>query len=152
MNEETSTAKLWLIRVILPLALVVGVGLLATTRPTPSVVDADGDGGERLHKIGLAINDATTRLGRPPATVEELRPFLAEVGKPDQLLFSPVDGRPYVILWGVDVRSTAVSTVLAYEQVGSMGRRYVLTATAVVQLTDDELAAAEFPAGHRRPD
>ena len=58
MNEELSTAKLWLIRVIVPPLLVVGVGLLATLRPTPSAVHFEDDGGEQLHKVGLAINDA----------------------------------------------------------------------------------------------
>jgi len=150
MTAGMSNAKLWLVRVVLPAALVIGVGLLVTRPPRPAAVPDEEPVGERLHKIGLALNEAATRLGRPPMDLSEVRPFLAEHGDPDHLLVSPRDGQPFRVFWDVDVRSVAYDTVLAHEQVGSGGTRFVLTATAVVQLTDAELNAAAFPAGHRR--
>ena len=150
-NAEPSTLRLWLVRVVIPAVLVIGVGLFVTQPPT-ALVKPDGDlAGERLHKIGLAINDATAGLGRPPANIEELRPFLEDQGDPDALVVSPADGLPFVVFWGVDVRTAAYDTVIAYEQLGSAGKRFVLTASGVVRLTDDELATADFPAGHQPP-
>jgi hypothetical protein len=141
MNEEPSTAKLWLVRVILPAAVIVGVGLLLTTQPTPRVADMEGEGSERLRNIGLAIDEATTRLGRPPANEEELRPYLAEQGSPDRLLVSPIDNEPYVVLWGIDIRTGELGTVLAYDRKAQNGLHHVLTAAGVVRLTEAELQA-----------
>ncbi len=143
--------RLWLIRVVVPAVLIVGIGLLiARRRPAPEP-DIDVPSEERLHLIGLAINSATHDLGRPPRDLDELRPFLREHGHPDRLLVSPTDGQPYVVHWGTDVRSAAYNTVLAYERSGAAGKRFVLTPTAVVQLTDAELAEADFPAGFQPP-
>ncbi|HEY1376206.1 MAG TPA: hypothetical protein VGF55_05400 [Gemmataceae bacterium] len=144
-------AKLWLTRVLIPAALIIGVGLLITRRPAAMIPGDDEPSRERLHKIGLALAAATERLGRPPRDAEELRPLLREYGDPDRLLVSPVDGHPYVILWGADGRTAAFNTVLGYERNGSAGKRYVLTPTAVVQLTEAELAEADFPAGYPSP-
>src|SRR5438094_5134245 len=140
----------WLARVLIPAALILGIGLLMTRRPA-AVTHDDVPSGERLHKIGLAIDDAINGLGRAPRDVEELTPFLRGHGDPDRLLMCPVDGRPYVILWGVDVRAVGGGTVLAYEQFGSGGVRSVLTAAGVVQMTDVELNEADFPPGYRPP-
>src|SRR5437868_1386752 len=127
MTVEPSAPKLWIVRVIIPTLLIVGVGLLLTRRAPAPVADSDLDSAERLHRIGLAINDATSALGRPPANASELRPFLAEQGDADRLLISPADGCPFVVLWAVDVRGIDPEAVIAYEQVGSGGRRWVLT-------------------------
>jgi hypothetical protein len=150
MTDQPSTLKLWLVRVILPAAAIIGVGLLMVRRPPPPV-EPDESSGERLHKIGLAINEATARLGRPPANLEELRPYVGEHGDPDRLVVSPLDGQPFVILWGTDVRSVGYGTVLGYERSGTGGRRFVLTASTVLQMTDEELNRADFPAGHQPP-
>jgi hypothetical protein len=149
MPEQPSMLKLWLVRVILPAAMIIGIGLLMVRRP-PSPVDPDESSGERLHKIGLAINEATARLGRPPGNLDELRPYLREHGDPDRLVVSPVDGQPFVLLWGIDVRSAAYDTVLGYEQIGTGGRRFVLTASTVLQMTDDEFAKVA-PLPNNRP-
>jgi hypothetical protein len=141
MTDEPSTAKLWLVRVIIPAALIVGVGLLVTRRaaaPVAAVAPTDLDSAQRLHRIGLAINDATTNLGRPPADLAELRPYLVEHGDPDMLVVSPADGQPFVFLWGIDVRSAGYDTVLAYERFGTGGRRVVLTASTVLEMTPEE--------------
>jgi hypothetical protein len=140
----------WLARVIIPAVLIVGIGLLLMTRrPPPAVVSEGPSSGDRLHKIGLAIDDATSRLGHAPRNLDELMPSLRGEGDPDVLLVSPVDGLPYAIVFGVDARMTGTGTVLAYEQSATNGKRNVLTTTGVVQLTDAEFASAEFPPGHR---
>lgn len=152
MNDGPSTLRLWLVRVLVPAALIIGVGWFTVGRP-PAVDEPSGDSSaERLHKIGLAINEATARLGRPPANFAELRPYLKEHGNPDQILVSPTDRQPFVLLWGVDVRSAGYGTVLGYERHGSGGRRFVLTASSVLQLTEEELGRADFPPGFRPPE
>src|SRR4051812_1077733 len=133
MPAEPSTAKLWIVRVIVPLAVILSAGLLVTRRGSPPPQNPGPDSPQRLHRIGLAINDATASLGRPPANADELRPFLDQ-SEPDVLLRSPDDGQPYVIFWGVDVRAVDPEAVLAYERLGSGGMRYVLTATTVKHL------------------
>lgn len=142
MADQPSTLKLWLVRVILPAAAVIGVGLLVVRRPAAPVEPGGEPSDERLHKIGLAIDAATANLGRPPSNLDELRPFLEEQGDPDRLVVSPIDGQPYVLLWGIDVRSAGTDTVLAYERFGAGGRRFVLTASTVLPMTDAEFAKA----------
>jgi hypothetical protein len=152
MTAEPSVPRLWLVRVVVPMALIVCAGLLVTRRPAAPPTNSELDSAQRLHRIGLAINDATARLGHPPADVGDLWPFLQENGDPDQLIVSPDDGQRYVILWGVDVRTVDPEAVLAYERLGSGGMRYVLTATTVKRLSGGELDRAEFPAGFGPPE
>ena len=109
---------------------------------------------QNLKKISAAYLEATTKLERPPANVEELKPFLKKYGDPATFLRSPDDGQEYKILWGVDFQ-TAIKggtlPVLAYEQEGKDGKRYVLLVRRVVHMTEDEFRAAPFPPGHKAP-
>jgi hypothetical protein len=97
------------------------------------------------------LDQATTKLGRPPARVGELRPFLEQVGDPEQILRSPRDGLPYVIICGVDFRQLPITTmpppIMAYEQVGANGKRYVLTVMGVMPMRDEEFAKAKLLKG-----
>ncbi len=111
---------------------------------------------DRLYKLGKAYQRASSRLNRAPVDFEELRPDL-EPGDSDELLRSPNDGEPFVILWGVDFRALPPSpkaphTVAAYEQRGSNGKRYVLRfPLEVAHLSKEELGKAVFPPGHGPP-
>jgi hypothetical protein len=97
---------------------------------------------ENLSKIGAAYDQATERLGHPPKGPEQLQPFLKQYGDPETILRSPHDGLPYVILWGKNIRNTPIDTmpppILAYEQQGVNGKRYVLTAMGIMPMTDEE--------------
>ncbi len=111
---------------------------------------------EHLMHVGSAYNRFNAKYAKAPAAAADLKPFLQEFGNPDDLLRSPRDGAPYVICWGVNllvpqpwVQSTGI---LAYEQRGVQGKRYVLTTMrSVVLMTDDEFRQASFPPGHRPP-
>ncbi len=84
-----------------------------------------------LSKIALAYLDAHSRLGHGPKNAEELKPSLKDFGNPDELLVSPNDGQPYVIVWGVDptrggpTEYKGMWQILAYERQGTSGRRAV---------------------------
>jgi hypothetical protein len=103
-----------------------------------------------LSQIARAYDLATERLGHPPADANQLKPFLAEVsgGDPDTVLVSPHDGQPYVIIWGVQFRKAPIQVmpppILAYEQKGVAGKRYVLTTMGVLPMTDSDFAKATF--------
>jgi len=84
-----------------------------------------------LKNIALAYMDAHEKLGRGPKNAEELKPFLKEFGNPDELLVSPNDQEPYVIIWGVDpgrggpTEYEGMWQILAYEKKGTGGKRAV---------------------------
>ena len=84
-----------------------------------------------LKHIAMAYNDATSQLNRPPKNAEELKRFLKEFGNPEELLVSPNDGQPYVIVWGVDptrggpTEYQGMWPVLAYERQGTGGARAI---------------------------
>jgi hypothetical protein len=89
---------------------------------------------------------------RPPRDANDLRRFFKELGvggDPDQVLRSPRDGQPYVILFGAPLDATGAHTILAFERQGAEGRRYVLTvARGVKLLTQEEFDRAAFAQGH----
>jgi len=86
--------------------------------------------------------------GRPPANAKEAWPFLQEQGDPETLLKSPVDGQPYVVLWGVNWPTIPIKEmpppIVAYEKAGKGGTRYVYTVMGVMPMTDEEFARAQF--------
>jgi hypothetical protein len=107
----------------------------------------------KLESIGRAYIWATRSLGRPPADLTELLPFVEKQGKPTNILSSPNDGQGFEIVWGVDLRQLkargSAVPVIAYEKVGKGGKRYVLRGRAdVVLLTDGELKSSAFPEGY----
>jgi hypothetical protein len=78
--------------------------------------------------VALAYSEAHSRLGRGPKNAEEIKPFLKEFGNPDELLVSPNDGQPYVVVWGANPRGGPTDykqmfPILAYESKGIRGRR-----------------------------
>jgi hypothetical protein len=99
---------------------------------------------ENLTKILAAYDQATRQLGRPPANLEEFKPFLTPYGNADEILRSPHDGQPYGFVWGVNVQKSSLHTMppstLAYERQGVDGKRYVLTVMGIVPMTEEEFA------------
>jgi hypothetical protein len=69
----------------------------------------------------------------------------------NQLLISPNDGQPLVILWGTDPRPDQDPSplVIGYEKNGKWGQRFVFHTMGVVQMTSADFARARFPGGHQ---
>jgi hypothetical protein len=57
---------------------------------------------ERLTAIGKAYQKAASRLGKPPRSAEDIKDDV-EGGFTPELLRSPNDYEPFVVLWGVDL-------------------------------------------------
>jgi|SRR5262245_7414674 len=86
---------------------------------------------QELTFVAMAYGDAHAKLGRGPKNSDELKPFLKTFGDPDDLLISPNDGQPYVVVWGLDPSRGGPTDykqmfpILAYETTGSRGKRAV---------------------------
>ncbi len=102
---------------------------------------------QNLRFIGRAYVKACSANGQEPKDGEELKAFLKEFGDPDTILTSPVDGQPYVILWGTPVARAErgqAEVLLAYEKTGAHGKRLVLNAALLVHtMTEEEFTQAQ---------
>lgn len=135
---------------LLVLAAIAGCSSTVTPPPSPAAA-------ENLRKIALAYNNAVGKNKKPPQNLEQLKPFLKDMGNPEEILRSPGDGQPYVIIWGVTSFSQLNPSVpmgdpvvIAYERNGVDGRRFVATTMGnVVEMSDEEFAKANFPRGHK---
>jgi hypothetical protein len=111
---------------------------------------------QALTFVALAYSEAFSRLGRGPKDAEELKPFLKEFGNPDELLISPNDGQPYVIVWGANptrggpTEYQQMFPILAYESAGTGGKR-ALTDIRGRPLTvpNEDFSKLTFVAGHK---
>lgn len=114
----------WLALAVASLSVFAACNRVQEIKPTKEV--------EVLYKIQSAYDLAYNKVGRPLKDFEELKPFLADVSDPQTQLVSPNDGKPYVILYGIDRRNFDKGIpVLAYEQTGKDGVRRVLTAMGI---------------------
>ncbi len=87
--------------------------------------------------------------GRPPANEAEFKEFVRSlpseqlagfnVTDPESLFVSPRDGKPYVVVYGPTEGSSklAGASVIAYEQVGARGTRYVANSMGEVKEVDE---------------
>src|SRR5262245_58153996 len=85
---------------------------------------------KELTYIAMAYSDAHGQLGHGPKDAEELKPFLKVFGDPEDLLVSPNDEQPYVVVWnanpsGGPTEYQGMFPILAYEKEGSGGRRAI---------------------------
>lgn len=105
-----------------------------------------------LRRISQALQLAEDRSRKPPRDEEELKTWLAglgEPGTPESFLISEQDGLPFVIFYGKKIDPGAKDVIVAYEQLGAEGQRYVLTLAGYVKLlTDVEFENSPF-AGKR---
>ena len=122
-------------------------GFVAGCSPDPvEVSKSRSEQVANLQKIRAAYNQAIEKLGRPPANEKEARRFLEAFGSPDEILKSPVDGEPYVVIWGVNLKHVPLrmpAAIIAYEKTGREGQRNVLTMQGCDLL--DEAAFAGSP-------
>jgi hypothetical protein len=106
-----------------------------------------------FQRIGAAYNQAAQARRKPPASANDLRPFLRqEPGAPDPLV-SPNDGKPVVIVPGVTMDRPAepdIQSIVAYEQTGVNGKRLVVDVRGMVRtVTDKEFVEIKFVGGHQ---
>jgi hypothetical protein len=126
---------------------------------TPEPIKQEADGSyQHLKIIGSAYLRASADLGRPPENAKEILPYIHYKGEggAEAVLRSPNDGLEYKILWSVsrddmEPRASGRFPVLAYEQQGRDGWRYVLCVKNIEPMTDEQLKKAPFPPGHKNP-
>ncbi len=99
---------------------------------------------QAILQVGQAYREAYAATNKPPAGVDDLKPYLAKFGDPGKALVSPTDGQPYEITWGLvpgrPPRSTQVRPFLVCEKSGKDGKRYVLDFKMKVRrLTDEQM-------------
>jgi hypothetical protein len=142
VTEMTTRLNRGLALVFLALAPVASSGCSRGSVGTPSKDT------ENLTSIRKAYMAATNRLGRPPKNLDELKPSLSAEGNADELLISPNDGLPYIIVFGADPRKY----VMAYEQKGVDGVRMVIDHTPLPKRIENErFDILTFPPGYKKP-
>jgi prepilin-type N-terminal cleavage/methylation domain-containing protein len=111
-----------------PAVLLAGLG--GCWSSTPKVIPLT-QSEHNLVNVAKGYIDAHEDLHHAPKNAEELKPYLKPYGDPDQLLVSPNDGEPYVVVWGADpsrggpTEYQQMFPILAYERKGTGGRRAV---------------------------
>ena len=125
---------------------------MASCGPDVVVTEVPADRA-RLQAIVTMYAYACRDLRRPPKSAEELLPIFkqAKIENPNEFLISTRDGKPYSIIWGLDLagRYRGSKTPVAYESVGKDGKRLLVTCDSVVkELSADELAQFDWPKGY----
>ena len=102
-----------------------------------------------IKPLGMMYGQFQGRHGRPPTDDAELKKFVEEnratlstwgVSDPQTIFNSPRDNNPYVIRYG-ELRGEKTSTgthVIAYEQEGAAGKRFVADTMGNVMEVDAE--------------
>jgi hypothetical protein len=128
---------------------------LAGCKSGPNVVALSASE-QNLTFIALAYLEAHGKLGRGPKNAEELKPFLKEHGDPDQILTSPNDGQPYVVVWDADPTRGGPTAyrqmwaILAYERKGSGGKRAVTDIRGrPLTIPAEDFSQLSFVGGHK---
>lgn len=108
-----------------------------------------------LQQIAKAYLMELTYYQRPPRDMDALRSLIEDLhkldmGAPvDEAIVSPRDQQPFVIILGADT-SDAGESILAYEQKGTNGTRWVVTLGGTVKnLPDEEFSKATFAKQHK---
>jgi hypothetical protein len=114
---------------------------------------------QHLTWIAMAYREAYDRLGHGPRSAEELKPFLKEFGDPDELLTSPNDGKPYVVVWDVNPNQGGPTAyqgmwqIIAYEKTGSNGKRAVADIRGrPMTVPDEDFSQLTFVGRHKPSD
>jgi hypothetical protein len=135
----------WLTRAFAFCGLVLAAAVLSGC---PSGGGGSSNRTEGIVSIRKAYMAATNRLGRPPRDLDELKPSLAAEGNVEELLVSPNDGLPYVIVYGADPGKH----VVAFEAKGVDGVRLVVDrAQFPRRVTEEQFVSLSFPPGYKKP-
>ena len=135
------------------LAAVTSLLLAGCGDKTPVYDDKTIQAAGQFGKIAAAYKEAYQRNRKPPASAEDLKPFLKRHGDPDALLTSLIDGKQVVIVPGPPPDTPAEEgekPIIAYEQNGAGGKRMTVdTRGTIVFYTNAEFARIKFPGGHK---
>src|SRR5262249_36157886 len=130
---------------LIPLAMLAGLAGCRSSSPTLYVVPVTPSE-DRPKYIAMAYMDALQGPKGPPHHVNDLKPYLERHGNVDELLVSPSDGQPFVIIWGKQLSGgptdyKGLFPILAYEKKGSGGQRAVTDIRGVCMTVPEE----DFP-------
>jgi hypothetical protein len=138
------------------LGLVLGLACLAGCWSATLRVIPLTESEKNLTNIVLAYRDAQPGLKHAPKNAEELKPFLKEYGDPDQMLVSPNDREPYVIVWGADTSRGGPTeyqgmwAIIAYERKGTGGRRAIVDVRGrPLTVPQEDFPKLTFVGGHK---
>ena len=136
--------------VVLSCLLAGGCGPGTAPPPAPQEV--------HLKQLAILYGKYTGRhQGQGPKSEDDFKAFIkklppadlagADPNNIDALFTSPRDGQPYKVLYNVRMASPGPqgAPVIAYEQTGEGGRRYVADALGGVQELDEEAFAKRVP-------
>jgi hypothetical protein len=139
-----------LIEALLIAALMIGSSS-CKSRPAESVSKTYA----QLIKLDLAYQEATEKRNRAPSNLDDLLPYLKKQGDPAELLRSDNDQENFLIVWGVDLREFSKRgqppPITACEASGKGGKRYVLRARQIFQMSDEEIRQLPLPTGFKSP-
>ena len=106
---------------------------------------------DRLIQVAYAYREAFTRTGRPPKSLDDLRPIMKEIGTPGEALVSPRDGQSFEVVWGkpfiVAANADHVPSILIHEAIGKDGSRYVYWDIGIAELLPEEKFSASKRGG-----
>jgi hypothetical protein len=155
MRLEGSTPAMFFRYRRFHLRLVVLVSVLAGCGTGPNVIPLTKSE-KSLTYIALAYGEAHSRLGHGPKNADELKPFLKEFGNPEELLVSPNDGQPYVVVWGANptrggpTEYKQMFPILAYENRGTRGKRSLTDIRGrPMTIPEEDIPKLTFVAGHK---
>jgi len=107
-----------------------------------------------LRTLALGYANATKSLKHPPKNVEELKPFLKELGDPAELLKSPTDGVELAIGWGTDImkQKDGQFVIWAYDKSPhGENKRWVIRGRFPAELTEEQIQSSVFAPGLKKP-
>lgn len=96
---------------------------------------------QQLQYIGMAYQQASTELGRGPASLTEFERYLGSYGDPESLLQTP-GGQPIQVVWNIktsEVRRGAMP-IIAYATDGEGGYIGIDFQLSMRQLEEEEIA------------
>jgi hypothetical protein len=107
-----------------------------------------------LRSLALGYANATTRLKHPPKNVEDLKPYLKDLGDPAELLKSPTDGTELAIGWGTDImkQKDGQFVIWAYDKsTHGENKRWVIRGRFPAELTEEQVQNSVFATGLKKP-
>jgi hypothetical protein len=155
MARILAQASRWLLCSSLPCLLLPCLLVLAGCSDAPQGAE-DPPVVKNLYDISQAYGLIIGTTQKPPTSMQQISTTLAELHSaglgrpPEEVLKSPRDGLPIVVVLGVQLNPEEKGTIFAYEQKGADGKRYVMTLSSDVYLkSDQEFAEASFARGHK---
>ncbi|MGI9427463.1 MAG: hypothetical protein ACR2NM_02315 [Bythopirellula sp.] len=135
------------------LGILASLLLTATSCGSSEVVTDIPADHARLKALVTVYAYACRDLKRPPENFADLSQIFkqAKIENPREYFASTRDGKPYVILWGLDLEGRYLGTKvpIAYERGGKDGKRLLVTCNMEIkELAAAEFAQSEWPTGY----